>query len=100
METNTLPQPSKDLLSIKAFTDTIVVKGYTYYDSHSRLFNIIRLPAIMGYLFPQLKKRKIRFEIKCFADKQQLKEYLETTNNVPLVLNLFERDDDIQSCRP
>jgi hypothetical protein len=84
----------KDILEIKAFSDTITVEGFTYYDSHSRLFNILRMPAVMKYLFPHMKKKKLKFEIRCFPNNQKLKEYIDSTQNVPLVLNLFEREEE------
>ena len=48
-----------NLLTIKAFSDTIIVDGFTYYDSHSRVFSILRMPAVMKYLYPLMKKQKI-----------------------------------------
>jgi hypothetical protein len=89
-----MTEQSKNLLQIKAFSEPIIVKGFTYYDSHSRIFNIIRLPAVMGYLFPQIKKRKIRFEIRCFPNSKELRDYLDNTSDIPLLLNLYERDED------
>jgi len=91
MKTPLIPQ--KDLLLIKAFTEKAVVRGFTYYDSHAKIFSIIRLPVKMSSLFPQIIRKKLQFEIKCFPNKEQLEEYIKTTNDVPLLLNLYDRDD-------
>ena len=89
-------QTKKDLLEIKAFSDEICMDGNTYYDSHSRLFNIIRLPAMIKHLYPHIQRKKLKFEIRCFPDKESLRKYLETHNNVPLIVNLFEREEEIR----
>lgn len=81
------------MLQIKAFDKPVVVNGFTYYDSHSRIFNIIRLPAVMKYLFPQIKKRKLQFEIRCFPTMAEARKYLETASEVPLIINLFDRPE-------
>lgn len=92
METNN--NNGNDILELKAFSEPIQLNGVTYYDTHSRMFNIIRMPAIIRHLFPQVKKNKLKFEILCFPDNQKLKEYLDTSEKIPLVLNLFERKED------
>ena len=89
-----LAEQKNDLLQIRAFTEPIVLEGFTYYDSHSRAFCIVRFPAMMKYLFPQIKKRKIRYEIRCFPGSEELKKYLDTTTDVPLIINLFARENE------
>lgn len=87
-----MTEQNKNLLQIKAFSEPIVLKGSTYYDSHTRIFNIIRLPAHIKHLFPQVQKKKIKFEIWCFPNSEALRKYLEENPDVPLILNLFERE--------
>lgn len=88
-----MSQP-KDLLEMRAFSEMIVLEGLTYYDSHSRLFNIVRLPSVSAHLFPNMRKRKMRFEIRCFPTIQTAKDYLDTLQSPPLILQLFERPDE------
>lgn len=88
--------PPKDLLEIKAFSDMIVLEGFTYYDSHSRLFNIVRLPSVTAHFFPNIRKRKMKFEIRCFPTKETAKEYLDKIQSPPLILQLFERPDELE----
>ena len=82
-----------NVLEIKAFSQEICLEGKTYYDSHSRLFNVIRLPAMIKHLYPHIQRKKMIFEIRCFPDKQSLAKYLETHSNIPLIVSLFEREE-------
>jgi hypothetical protein len=75
----------------------IVLEGFSYYDTRSRMFNIIRLPAFLKHFFTDIKRQKLKFEIRCFSDMKHLKEYLETSKEVPMLLNLYEREDPTSS---
>jgi len=83
----------KNLLEIKTFKDEVILEGYTYYDSHSRAFNIIRLPAAFKVLYPEFRKHKVKFEIRCFPSKKSLLEYLENNQDIPLIVNLLSREE-------
>jgi hypothetical protein len=76
-----------DLMEIKAFEEAVEVTGKTYYDSHSRYFSVIRMPATLKHLFPRRKKQKTGYRIVCFPDKESLIEYLKTNNTLPLLLS-------------
>lgn len=86
-------ETKNSLLDIKAFTEPVKVEGKTYYDCHSRMFSIIRLPAIIRTLYPQFKRNKVIYDILCFPDKRKLIEHIENSGNVPLVVELFKRPD-------
>lgn len=88
-----MDESNKNLLQIRAFTEPIVLKGFTYYDTHARAFNILRFPAIVKYLFPQIQKRKIKFEIRCFPDIEELRKYMENISDPPLIVNLLAREE-------
>jgi hypothetical protein len=90
-------QNKKDMLEIRAFSEEICLDGNTYYDSHSRLFNVIRLPAAIKHLYPHIQRKKMKFEIRCFPDKESLENFLETHNTIPLVVSLFEREEEIRN---
>jgi hypothetical protein len=94
MVTDTQLNNLEDLLEICAFSEGMSVTGVTYYDEHSRAFCIIRLPARIRELYPQIRHRKIRFEIHCFPNIKMLKDHIEKTNSVPLIINLFAREND------
>jgi hypothetical protein len=87
-------ETNQNILGEKAFTEPVVLTGFTYWDSHSRIFNIIRLPAMMKYLYPAIRKRKLQFEIQCFPNKEELRKYLEENNEVPIILNLYSRPEE------
>jgi hypothetical protein len=84
----------KDILEIKAFSEAIILSGCTYYDCHSRIFNVIRIPAAIKKLYPQIQRKKLKFEIRCFPNKQSLSDYLKQHDTVPLMVSLFEREDE------
>ena len=94
MATDTQPHNLEDLLEICAFSEGTIVTGVTYYDEKSRAFTIIRLPALIRDLYPRLKHQKVRFEIHCFPNREMLKDFIENSNGIPLVINLFAREDD------
>jgi len=80
-------------LSVAAFEEPINVKGKTYYCSSARMFNILRLPAVLGHLFPQLKRQKISYEIKCFPDLKSFKQVVEGLEEAPLILSFKKREE-------
>jgi hypothetical protein len=94
MVTNTQLNNLEDLLEICAFSEGVCVTGVTYYDEHSHAFTIIRLPSRIRDLYPRLKRQKVRFEIHCFPNREMLKDYIEKSNTIPLIINLFAREDD------
>lgn len=80
-----------NLLSIKAFSDTFIASGVTYYDCNSRSFLILRFPAIIKEKFPLTNKQRMAYELRCFPDREKLMEFIEKASEVPLVLSLFKR---------
>lgn len=84
-------ESKNNLLNIKAFSESVKVEGKTYYDCHSRMFSIIRLPAIIRTLFPQVARNKIIYDILCFPNKEKLQEHIDKSGTVPLILELYER---------
>ena len=95
METNN--EHGKDVLQSKddKFTDTREHIGNLYYDANSRAFLILRLPALIKTTYPDTNKRRLKFKLKCFPDMQRLMEHLETSDEVPMLLNLYDRDKKI-----
>lgn len=85
-------------LRIRAFDKPISVRGRSYWDSHAKMFNMIRLPAVMGLLFPQMRKRKIEFEVLCFPSKEELHRYLDAAREIPLLVNLSEIENQEKYC--
>ena len=83
----------KDFLELKTFKNEVVLERYTYYDSHSRAFNIIRLPSVIKTMYPEFRKHKVKIQIRCFPSKESLLEYLTNNTEVPLVLNLLSREE-------
>lgn len=84
-------ESKNNLLSIMAFSEPVKLGGSAYYDCNSRMFSLIRLPAKIRTLYPKIKRNKIIHNILCFPDRKKLKEYLDNSGTVPLILELYER---------
>lgn len=79
-------------MEMKAFEEPLEIKGKTYYDTPSRNFSIIRLPATAMNLFPKLKKSKTEYKIVYFPDKKSLLEYLMNNETLPMLLSFIRKD--------
>lgn len=81
--------PPKDVLYIKAFEEPILLEGKSYYDQHARAYSLIRLPSRIKELYPRFKKTKVKYKLHCFKDRNQILDFLEKSDSVPILLNLF-----------
>lgn len=77
-----------NLLYLPSFNEPVCLEGKSYWDSHSKIWSLIRIPAKIKMLYPQLTKEKLKFEIRCFPNKQKLQEHLEKAMTTPMLLNL------------
>jgi hypothetical protein len=85
------------IMSIRAFQDNIFLTGSTYYDSHSRFFNMIRLPAMVKHLFPLMKKKKLRFHLHCFPTMEKLREFVQEKEHPPMLLEFSDVEGEQQN---